>query len=267
MPEGDSIAQAARMLSPLVGARLVYVGGSHRTVRSYGSRLRGRRVERVRAVGKHLLIEVQRDWTIRTHMGMTGSWHLYRPDEAWRRSPGKARVTLATEDHIAVCFSAPTVDIGPSDRVRQTISHLGPDLLGEDFDVEATLTRVPDSDASIAADLLLDQRVAAGIGNVYKSEVLFHCGVAPSQPASSLTSEQLRQLYTHARKLLVANAANRARSTTGERRRGARLWVYGRAGAACRRCGSGIHAAGMGTLGRITYWCPSCQPTSPRQPT
>jgi endonuclease-8 len=261
VPEGDTLEHAAVRLQPLVGAVLEDVAGSHRAVAPHRRRLIGMTVGDVSAVGKHLLIHLNRQWTIRTHLGMSGSWHLYRHGAAWRRSAGKARLTLTTGTHVAVCFSAPTVEIGPTAQVLDSIAHLGPDLLHDEVDVRAVLERARSSPAVTAADLLLDQRVMCGVGNVYKSEILFLEGIRPSTPANSLSDAAIAGLVDRARRLLRANSQSGPRTTTGRRGRDAEMWVYGRGGRACRRCATAIKSATHGDLDRVSYWCPRCQAT------
>ena len=261
MPEGDVLfAAAAKLRDVLNGREIIRVSGSHPGVRPNGRRLQGHTVSAVESIGKHLLVHFDHGWTVRTHLGMPGVWHVYRHGERWRRTPGKARLVLETEAHVAVCFSAPTVEVGPTSRVRTSINHLGPDLMGEHVDWDEIGRRAERSDAPTVADLLLDQSVMAGIGNVFKSEVLFAERVHPDTPTGRLGADVVAALAHRGRRLLLPNGQPRARTTTGERRPGRRTWVYGRAGRPCRRCGTAIRTATHGELDRITYWCPTCQP-------
>ncbi len=260
MPEGDSLYHAAAKLrAPLVGAKVERLEGSHRSVLVNGRRMAGKTVTAVESRGKHLLIHFDNGWALRTHLGMTGRWHLYQTGERWRASPGKARVVLRTEDHVAVCFAAPTVDLGPSARTEERIDHLGPDLTGDEFDAAEATRRATESTATTAADLLLDQRVMAGVGNVFKSEVLFLERVHPATTPAALDEAALAGLISRSRRLLLANLRPGRRTTTGDRGRGRELWVYGRGGKPCRRCRVPIEWAEMGSPLRVTYWCPRCQ--------
>ncbi|NNL12761.1 MAG: Fpg/Nei family DNA glycosylase [Acidimicrobiia bacterium] len=259
MPEGDTLYQAARRLQPLVGGEAVRLDGSARAVQEWRGRLAGRRVEEIRSRGKHLLIHFEGALAVRTHLGMTGQWHRYSPGERWRKSPGKARVVVETADQVAVCFAAPDVSAGPRVMIENEIAHLGPDLLADEFDPTEAAARAVDSTAETVADLLLDQRVMAGVGNVYKSEVLFLERLHPLTPLSDLGSQQLIGLATRSRRLLWANRVRSTRNTTGYGRN-AHLWVYGRAHRSCRRCGTSIERDELGEHGRTTYWCPRCQP-------
>ena len=268
MPEGDSIHQAAaRLRGPLVGATVDRLEGSHRAVIAHGRRMTGATVTAIESRGKHLLIRFDNGWALRTHLGMTGRWHIYAAGERWRASPGKARAVLRTPGHVAVCFAAPTVELAPADRIEQGIDHLGPDLAADDFDADEAVRRAAGSNAATAADLLLDQRVMAGVGNAFKSEVLFLEGIHPATPAAQLDATARVGLVARSRRLIVANLRAGPRTTTGDRGRGRELWVYGRGGRACRRCRARIESGELGTPPRVTYWCPRCQSqTGPDRP-
>lgn len=259
------MAQAADLIGPrLVGETVERLGGSHPALRQNRTRMYGKRVTSVRAFGKHLLIDFDNGWTLRTHLGMTGVWHVYGAGERWRKTPGKARVVIDVGDSVAVCFAAPTVQLAPTNRIA--VDHLGPDLMATAVAWDKIEVRAKTAAAATAADLLLDQRVMAGIGNVYKSETLFLEGVNPHTPAADLASETVLHLAKRARRLLLANRAPVRRSTTGARGDGANHWVYGRAGRPCRRCSAVIATDRHGELARRTYWCPACQPETAPQP-
>ncbi len=261
MPEGDTLHQAAdRLDAALAGSVVVDLVGSHPSVRLDRRRIAGRTVLRVEARGKHLLMHFDNDWVLRTHLGMTGSWHLYGPEDRWRKTQGKARAVVTTPDCVAVCFSAPDVQLGPRWKVDETLEHLGPDLMDEAFDIDEYPKRARGVDAgATVADLLLDQRVAAGVGNVFKCEILFLEKLQPSTPVTKLSDDQLRSLAKRSQRLLIANRKSGRRITTGDRHRGRELWVYERAGRPCRRCGTAIESAALGDWRRVTYWCPGCQ--------
>jgi endonuclease-8 len=262
VPEGDSLVHAADELRPrLQGRAVVRLHGSHRALHPNARRITGRVISDVRTVGKHMLIDFDNGWTLRTHLGMTGGWQHYQPGEPWRRSPGKARVVIETADCVAVCFAAPTVELAPTERIG--VRHLGPDLMADEVDWDGIVRRARQSPGRTAADLLLDQRVMAGVGNVYKSETLFLEGIDPQRPVATLTDDDVGRIAGRARKLLMANREpamrSTTRSTTGSRRPGANYWVYRRAGRSCRRCGATVLTDTHGELDRSTYWCPSCQ--------
>lgn len=260
MPEGDTLHAAAARVGPaLTGHRLVKVDGSHRTVAGGRRRLTGATVTEVVAIGKHLLIHTDRGWSVRTHLGMTGWWSIYRPGEPWRSSPGKARVVLSTDTAVAVCFAAPTVEIGPTDQIMSTVAHLGPDLVTTAGPYPEVVTAALGHPGPTVADVLLDQRVASGVGNVYKSEILFLEHIHPWSPPATVGEDGFERLFRRAHRLLAANVRPGPRQTTGNRHRDLH-WVYGRSDEPCRRCGTPIEEGRHGELQRLTTWCPSCQP-------
>ncbi len=264
MPEGDTIHHVASVLeAALAGHRIEAVDGSHHAVRREGRRLRGATVRAVEARGKHVLIHTDHGWTIRTHLQMTGRWRVYGPAEPWRISPGKARVVVRTSEAVAVCFATPSVEIDRTDRVLAGLERLGPDLTAPQPDLAEAIRRTRTARHPTLADLLLDQHTAAGIGNVYKSEVLFLAGLDPHAAPDTVGDAALVDVFARAARLLRANVADPRRTTTGSRGR-QRLWVYDRRGRPCRRCGTAIRSDTHGTLDRVTYWCPTCQP--PRNP-
>jgi len=258
VPEGDTIHEVAAALRPLlVGEALTAV------------RVRGRDrpdlagpVAAVEPRGKHLLIELAAGATLQVHLGMRGSWHRYAPGERWRRSPRGASLVLETAADVLVCFRARRCELreGPPRWGRDGVAHLGPDLLGPAPDVEAVVARARRAGARPLGELLLDQTVAAGLGNVYKSELLFLAGLDPWTPAADLADDALRALYARGRDLLRANLADRPRVTRDAGDGGPRHWVYRRAGLPCLRCGEPVRSRRQGDQGRVTYWCPTCQP-------
>jgi endonuclease VIII len=256
MPEGDSVAGHAELLRPiLVGRRVEAVSGTAPSVRVNSTRILDAEVVAVRTVGKHLVIDLSTGYSIRVHLGMPGRWRVSRLSSL---PGGSARLVLTTATHHAACYSAPTIEVDRTPSIDASLARLGPDLLG-DFDTGEFIRRarlVPDAPI---ADLLLNQRVLAGIGNVYKSEVLFLERLNPTTAVSVVDDERLASLARRAASLLSANVGSGARSTTGRRGRGQELWVYGRGGRPCRRCGSSIVQDSGGE--RVTYWCPTCQPT------
>ena len=251
MPEGDTLFNTALTLRPaLLGESLTAVN-----IRSRGMyRLRvGDVVRSVEAVGKFLEIVVERGLALRTHLHMTGVWHLYEQGERWRRPRHLARAVLETESHVAVCFAAPTVEVGPAADDR--LAHLGPDLCHTDVDLDAVLERVASSDPSTEiAEVLLDQRLAAGIGNVYKNEVLWACEVSPFRPLADVDEPMRLRLYETAAEQLQANLGRWKRQTHPKG-----LAVYNRAGQGCYRCLGRIRTIEHGDIGRRTWWCADCQ--------
>ncbi|CAN5657531.1 Fpg/Nei family DNA glycosylase [soil metagenome] len=277
MPEGDTIFKAARTLNrALAGKRVTrFESVFPHLTRVHGDNpITGRTVESVRSSGKHLMMQFSGDALLRTHMRMNGSWHIYRPGEAWQRPRYAMRVIVGTEDFVAVGFDIPVAEMLTSrDLVRhRELRRLGPDLLEDNFDADEAARRIHARSTEQVADVLLNQRVLAGIGTVYKSEVLFFCSVSPFAPVSALTETEIQLLVTTARKFLRANVTGGMaamttysgfRRTTGRSDPHERLWVYGRAGDPCRRCGSPIQIRAQGRDARLTYWCSTCQPSRP----
>jgi endonuclease VIII len=246
VPEGDTIHRTALALDrALAGGELTRFQVPRLRHRPFPP---GTIVEGAEAAGKHCLIHFDDGRTLRSHMGMTGSWHLYRTGERWRRSPAGVRAIVAVPAWEAVCFAAPTVEL----TTEPAPTHLGPDLCREDADLEEALRRmasITDPERSVG-EVLLDQCVVSGIGNIWKNESCFACGIDPSMPIGVLDREAQRRL-------LVAAASGLRRSVAGDR---PTMAVYGRAGKACPRCGGPIQWRRQGTPPRGTYWCPACQP-------
>src|SRR5688572_13046878 len=281
MPEGDSIFRTARTLERVLAGHRVTRFESvfpHLTRIADDTPIRGRTVERVDARGKHLLIWFSGDLVLRTHMRMNGSWHVYRPGERWYRPRHEMRIIIETASIHAVAFTVPVAEFVPAGRVDQTeaLRELGPDPLSSTFAAEEAIGRILSRGDMEIADALLDQSVVAGLGNIYKSEVLFVGRVHPFARVRDLAREDLQRLVTIAGKLMRANVGETAtggivtygglRRTTGRRDAGARRWVYGRAGKPCRRCGTPISRQKQGPFARSTYWCERCQ-TRPAPPT
>lgn len=268
MPEGDTLHRTADGLRPYLVGRRVVAARARAPGPAVWS-LVGTTVVAVEAVGKNLLVRFDDGRTIRTHLRMRGAWHRYRPGAPWRRPATRASLILEVEGVVAVCFDAPTVELfdGRAERVHPGLADLGPDLLAPGFDLETAVGRVaaPDLVERPIAEVLLDQRVVAGIGNVYKSEVCFVEAVDPFSPVGALSPATLRAILETARRLLLANAGPEAparrRTTTsvGGASAGGPLWVYRRAGRPCRRCGALIASRSHGDPPRRTYWCPRCQ--------
>jgi endonuclease-8 len=273
MPEGDTIFRTARTLHrALAGKPVVRFDSIFPALTRVheDTPLTGRTVVGVSSAGKHVLIRFSEGLVLRTHMRMNGSWHIYRPGEKWQRPRRDMRIVVATPDFEAVGFNIPVVEfIRDSDLPRhEELRRLGPDLVSEDFDEADAIERIQARRAVEIGDVLLNQRVVAGIGNVYKSETLFACGVDPFAAAGTLDEETVRRLVRTARKFLRVNASGDLaamttytgyRRTTSRDDPSQRLWVYGRARLPCRRCGTPIRARKQGADARLTYWCPSCQ--------
>ena len=262
MPEGDTIHRAARTLDlALAGQTISAVDSPLPQIAS--ADLEGVSITKVEARGKNLLVLFGDGRVLHTHMRMSGSWHIYRPGERWQRPRRQARIVLTTADFVAVCFDAPVVRLlraGAAARDPK-LGALGPDVLAEDFDRAEARRRILALGGVEIGEGLLRQSSVAGIGNVYKSETLFLCGVDPFAPAGSLSERDVDHLLDTARRLMAANLRGSARTTRPSlsRRTRERTWVYGRRGRPCRRCGTEIRMRRQGTDMRSTYWCPSCQ--------
>jgi endonuclease-8 len=233
------------------------------------ARIVGHQITAVDTLGKNLLIRFDNGLEIRTHLRMNGSWHRYRPGEPWRRPPARARLVIEVPGAVAVCFDAPVVELleQRAEALHPSLGRLGPDLLAPDFDAVEAVRRLrdPARAASQIAQALVDQRALAGIGNVYKSEVLWLERVAPSALVGDLDDSTLGRLIATARRLMRANSERGhgpERVTTGSDRHAVGpLYVYGRTGRPCRRCRTPIASERQGRdLPRTTYWCPWCQP-------
>jgi endonuclease-8 len=266
MPEGDTIFRTATVL------RRALLGGTVRRAMAQPrpglarvpllDGLVGRRIEAVEALGKHLLIGFSGGAWLRTHMRMKGSWHRYRPGEAWRLPRARASCVLETDTAVAVCFEAPEVELLTDDELpgHRALRSLGPDLLSAAPALDEAVRRLRERSAVPLGEALLDQRALAGIGNVVKSEACFMEGADPWARVGTFTDEELARLVERARSILAANTGGGARVTTGSRWPGGSLWVYRRAGRPCRRCGTLLVGRRQGDQARTTYWCPGCQP-------
>lgn len=262
MPEGDTLRRTATVLREVLLGRTVSAARG-RPGGPQLSRVVGSHVDRVDSVGKHLLIGFDDGTSLHTHLGMNGSWHRYRPGERWRRSPARAVCVIETASAVAVCFDAPVAELLDTRAiaVHPALSRLGPDLIEPAPDLDGALARLTDPErrAMTIAEALLDQGAMAGLGNVYRSEVLFVERVDPFRTVGELPPEVLGRLVATGARLLRANADGPRRTTTGRDRDGERLWVYRRTGRPCRRCGTLIRSTVLGALPRRLWWCPGCQ--------
>jgi endonuclease-8 len=270
MPEGDVVWRAARQLHRALAGR-VLTRSDFRVPRFATADLTGRTVTAAVSRGKHLLIRTDDGRTVHSHLLMDGSWRI-RPAGPPPRDH-RVRLVLGNDAWQAVGYLLAMVEVMPTRNEDRVVGHLGPDLLGPDWDIAEAVSRLRADPARPIGEALLDQRNLAGIGNVYKSEVLFLRGISPWRPAGDISD--LEELVNLARRLLDANKDRTGHITTGMTRRGEENWVYGRRGLACRRCGAPIRAAGTAMRGaawpgaarpgagsqeRVTYWCPRCQP-------
>jgi len=279
VPEGDTLFRTATVLRDVLLGRTVTAARA-RPGGALMGRVVGARIDRVDARGKHLLVGFDVGLTLHTHLRMNGSWHRYRPGERWRRSPARAVCVIEVPNAVAVCFDAPVVELIET---RALASHpalatLGPDLLAPEPEIGRALMRLgADARRHVpVGEALLDQRALAGLGNVYRSELCFLERVDPFLPVGQVDPLVLERLVVTGARLLRANRDDPRRTTTPDalgatpgatgpgtamaRRDGDRLWVYGRTGRPCRRCGSPIRSVVRGALPRRVWWCPACQP-------
>ena len=279
MPEGDTIYRAARALQRAIGGKVVtgFETGLAKLARvDDDSPIVGRVVEKVESRGKWLLIFFSGDLILVTHMLMSGSWHLYRVGERWRMGRSRMRVVIKTADWEAVAFNVPIAELYSARSLEKSsqVPRLGPDILSEEFTVEGGVARLieygqenPDAEIGV---VLLNQRVMAGLGNVYKSEVAFAAGVNPFRAMRTITKREMEMVVDFAQRYMKSNVAEGTgvgivtrsgnRQTTHAMDREERLWVYRRQGQECRRCGATVMMRKQGVQVRSTYWCPECQP-------
>lgn len=253
MPEGDNVYRAAERLRAVLEGRALTRCDlrvpAHATVD-----FTGERVDEVVSRGKHLFVRIG-DHSIHTHLGMDGAWHVYRSGVRWRRPAHTARIVLAADGPAAVGFSLKRLDVVRRDAEEDVVGHLGPDLLGPDWDAAEATRRFSEQAGRTISEVLLDQRVMAGVGNIYRTELCFLRGVHPDTPVEAAGDPA--RFVDLARRLLVFNRDRKPRVTTGDTRAGRQLWVYGRRGP-CLRCGTTVKRDP--DAARVTSWCPTCQP-------
>lgn len=266
MPEGDTVWRAARMLDRTLSGQ-VLSQTDFRVPQLATTDLSGGTVTSTVSRGKHLLTRIRVDegeargeWSLHTHLKMEGAWRTYTPGERWRRPSHQARVVLETPTVQAVGFSLGVVELVPGSAESGIVSHLGPDLLGPDWDEDEAVRRLTAAPEVPVHQAILDQTNLAGIGNMYAAELCFTHGVHPVTPVGAVPD--LRRLVRRAQLMLDANKERAEQSTTGDLRRGRRTWVYRQDGRGCRRCGTRVAVSMLGPAGRerAAYWCPSCQP-------
>lgn len=264
MPEGDTIFRSARRLQPLLEqAVITEASGKQRYINA--TRLIDCRIDAVESRGKHLLMRLSDERVIHSHMGMTGSWHTYTIGEPWRKSPRRSALAMTvrseTENVVqAVCFSPKVLELlSPTQFRRHPYLHrLGPDLMRDDFDREATIHRFRVHNLAPIGVAMMNQTIVSGIGNVYKSESLFLKRMNPFSCVRELTDTDIAELISETQLLMHKNKLGYPRQTRLSSD-GQRLWVYGRSGEPCFVCGASIKMRRQGDLGRSTYWCPCCQ--------
>ena len=285
MPEGDTIYRSARAMQRAIGGKVVtgFETGLATLARVNDEKtIVGRTVEKVEARGKWLLVHFSGDLILVTHMLMSGSWHLYRTGEKWWIGRDRMRVALETEGWQAVGFNVPVAEFHTARSLERSsqVPKLGVDVLGEEFSVEVGVKALREyGAANPGAEIgvvLLNQRVMAGLGNVYKSEVPFAAGVNPFRQMRTITDREMEKMAEVSQKYMKANVVDGAsdgivtysgnRRTTQAMNAGDRLWVYGRQGQECRRCGARVVMRKQGVGARSTYWCPDCQAMTQQAP-
>jgi len=284
MPEGDTIYRAARTLQKAIGGKDVTAfdtGLANLASANDNTPLVGRTVDRVEARGKWCLIFFSGDLILVTHMLMSGSWHIYRTGEKWWMGRSHMRVAITCGEYQAVAFNVPIAEFHTARSLERNsqVPKLGPDILADEFSIEAGVRALreravshPEDEVAVA---LLNQRVMAGLGNVYKSEVAFAAGVNPFRQLQTITDREMEAMVEASHKYMKANVLDAGprgasgegivtytgpRRTTHAMDRSDRVWVYGRRGEECRRCGTAIMMRKQGEQARSTYWCPTCQP-------
>jgi len=260
VPEGDTVHLAARRLDAALAGH-VLTKTDIRVPRYALTDLSGQKVENVIARGKHLLLRTDGNVTLHTHFKMEGSWHLYAPGEKWRGPGFQVRAVFETDDRVAVGFRLGIVELLSTDEEHRVVGHLGPDVLGPDWDPDEALRRLEKHPDSPIGDAIIDQTVMAGPGNVYRNEICFLRGLDPWTPVAKVPD--LTGLIALTKRVMEANRTTGRQITTGLDRPGREHFVYGRKGKSCRRCGTPIRrkAEAPGEEG-VTYWCPTCQPSS-----
>lgn len=269
MPEGDTVLQTARRLHHALAGE-VLTRSDLRVPRFATADLTGRTVLDVISRGKHLLTRIEGGLTLHSHLRMDGAWRIYDPDERWRGGPThQIRAILANTAHTAVGYRLPVLELLRTADEEKAVGHLGPDLLGPDWDAGTALHNLLADPARPVGEALLDQRNLAGIGNIYKAELCFLARATPWLPIGELPAATAALLVSTARQLLEANRDRPVRTTTrarprtptGQPSRARRpsedLWVYGRTHRPCLRCGTPIRTAEQDA--RPAYWCPRCQ--------
>ena len=279
MPEGDTIFRSARVLNRALAGHVVtsFDTGLAKLARvNDDTPIEGRTVEQVESRGKWLLMFFSGDLILVTHMLMSGSWHIYRSGERWQLPRTRMRVAVSTEEWQAVAFNVPIAEFHTARSLERSdqLPKLGPDILSNDFTIKDGVERLaqranqtPEDEIGVT---LLNQRVIAGLGNVYKSEVAFAAHVHPFRALRTLSRNEMQRLVEIAQRYMRVNIVEGKgdgivtysgnRRTTHAMDREERLWVYGRHGQECRRCGASILLRKQGLQARVTYWCPECQP-------
>lgn len=268
MPEGDTLYKAAAGVRPVLqGRQILRASSSDRTTVDPidAPSLVGRTVTEVAARGKHLMISLNDDRVVHSHLGMTGAWHVYPLTEAWRKPASQAALAVETEQHAVVCFSPKLLELVTVLSLRRNdyLRRLGPDLMRPESDLRIALARLRSHPLAPIGEAVMNQTLIAGVGNVYKSETLFIARINPWTPIGELSDERLLAYLEETSRLMRRNRGRgRGRRVTRLSGAGGRHWVYGRRGEPCYECGETIRLRRQGDGGRTTFWCPACQPAA-----
>ena len=260
MPEGDTIAYAAKRMRPVLEGYVpdeIRMPHPRHALDRWPERLAGKAVTEIRTHGKHLFVAFEGDLTIHSHLRMTGSWTTYEPGRRWRRSPRRAWLILERGGHQVVEFDGPVLELLTDSRTRfdQRLAALGPDILADTFDAERFLARLRRDDPTRGfGDALLDQRNVAGIGNLWKSESCWDAALDPWRRVSEVSDAEALAVIDAVRPRMFESARTGRQIPTASARR-----VFRRHGEPCSRCGTTIRAGGQGDDNRTTFWCPGCQ--------
>ena len=278
MAEGDTIFRAAAKLRDSIAGQVIRAADTGETLAAQASTgqplrpvapavaairpetLAGQTVTSIEARGKHLLMQLDDGRVLHSHMGMDGSWHIYSPGQPWQKPARHADLVLQFDHVIAVCFLPKVLELLTAAELQRHrwLTRLGPDLLANEVDVDEVIGRFRRRNELPIGEAVMNQSIVSGIGNVYKSELLFLDQLHPLTRVADVSDEKLASLITRARKLLQRNVHGEPRRTRF-RGDGHSKWVYGRAGEACLKCGETIRLTRQGDLGRTTYYCPRCQ--------
>ena len=260
MPEGDTVWRACQRLNAVLAGHTL-TRTEFRVPALATTDLAGVAVSAVVSRGKHQLFRLENGYTLHSHFRMDGAWRIYLRGQKWTGGPAfQIRAVLSTEEHDVIGYQLPVLELLPTAGEDEVVGHLGPDLLGPDWEVDAALDRIRSQPRRTIGEALLDQRNLAGIGTFYRAELLFLQGVHPRRPVAEV--RDLARLLRRAHQLLYANRWRTEQSTTGRLRSADRAYVFERAGQPCRRCGTRIRTEEFGppTQERRSYWCPRCQP-------
>ncbi len=266
MPEGDTLYRIANKLRPVLVDQVITDAKAWEVRRGPSidaESLVGKRVTAVEAIGKHLLVTFEDRRVIHSHLGMTGSWHVYAHDEPWRKPAQRAALRLGTESHVVVNFSPKLIEIASRSRVLgdSYLQRLGPDMMKRELDYQFALARLRVHNRTPIGEAVMNQTIVAGIGNVYKSESLFLCRFDPWRQVGKIGDASLLDYLQQTHQLMRKNRRGGMRMTRFAVD-GVHKWVYGREGEPCLVCGTQIRMRRQGDQARSTYWCPRCQKQS-----